>query len=630
MRKDTSPAVPEALHAGIVRLLIALAALLLAVFLEYGHDRQTAADAWLRDTSIRLHAGNAPDPRIAIVDIDETSLLRLGPWPWPRERIADLVELLLAQQQVRGVALDMVLPEAGSANGDSRLATLAEQAPLVMSQALDYVDRSRPLRVGTLSGSAHGLADVPLATATGYVANTSRFQRARCTGNIGFVPDGDGVLRSVPLASRFDAQVYPALSMALPLCSGLQLKPPYGVNSDGLWRLPFTRHWSAYTVVSAADVLTGAIPDGLLAGRYLIVGSSALGLGDRVATPLSASTAGMLVHATALGGLLDTASGLAPAAWPGRLIACLFALLATVCALFGFPRLSAARSLLMLVLMAVLWLSVSHWIIPHDPMFSPSGPLLTLLILLGFAIPFEWGRVQKESKHLLNMFQHYVSPAVIDELLRARGRMDPLAPRHLEVTTLISDMEGYASLVEGAPLVEAVALTRGFLDCLTGPVLESGGTLDKYTGDGLMAFWGAPLPITDHAEKALEAAREIHRRVAHFNATRIAQGKPKVRVRIGIESGLAMVGDLGTPFRSAYTAVGDSVNLASRLQELARELPHDILVGSHAAKLSRSRQLLPLGKTHLRGRHQSEEIFALAEGGTENSGTQGFQPELAI
>lgn len=621
----------------MVRTAIAVVALAATLAFEWVPTLQgyaPAPDFWLRDAAMRIAADKTVEQRLTVIDIDEASIQRLGPWPWPRDRIADLAEILLARYGARSVALDMVLPDPGSAGADARLAALGQHAPLVMAQALDYVPRPTPLRVGTLTGAASTLPVAPMARATGFIANHTSFAGARCIGNIGFVPDRDGVLRHIPLLTHFEDKAYPALSLALLQCAGESPALPSAALADsGLWPLPFARSWAAYTVIGAADVLAESAPRDRIAGRYVIVGSSALGLSDRVATPLTASTSGTLVHAAALTALLDQQSGAAPTPWAGRMIASLFSLAIVAIALLGFPRLSAARSLGLLALATLGWLGLAWMIMPHDLFFSPTAPLLTLLILLAAAIPFEWGRAQWESRRLLDMFQHYVAPPVLDELLRARGRLDPLAPRYLEVTTLISDMEGYATLVEGHSLEEAVALTRGFLDCLTGPVLDHGGTLDKYTGDGLMAFWGAPLPMADHADQALAAAREIRQRVAEFNQTRIAAGKPAVRVRIGVESGLAVVGDLGTPFRSAYTAVGDSVNVASRLQELARDLPHDILVGSRTARLARMQPLITLGQTHLRGRHQAEEIFALEEGATQNDGTQGlqgFQPELAI
>jgi adenylate cyclase len=160
---------------------------------------------------------------------------------------------------------------------------------------------------------------------------------------------------------------------------------------------------------------------------------------------------------------------------------------------------------------------------------------------------------------------------------------------------------------------EAVQLTRDFLDCLTRPVLEKGGTLDKYTGDGLVAFWGAPLPLAEHADLALDAAQQIILEVQRLSLARQLDGKPPLRVRIGIESGVAMAGDFGSSSRSIYTAVGDSVNTASRLQVLARNYPHDIIVGQGAVACAHRHRFCLLGEVTLRGKEKPTTLYALED-----------------
>ena len=166
------------------------------------------------------------------------------------------------------------------------------------------------------------------------------------------------------------------------------------------------------------------------------------------------------------------------------------------------------------------------------------------------------------------------------------------------------------------PMEEAAQLTCDFLDCLTRPVLARHGTLDKYTGDGLVAFWGAPLPCADHADLALDAAWEIVQEVRRFSAARQREGKPPLRVRIGIESGLAMAGDFGTSSRSIYTAVGDSVNVASRLEQLARDPSYDVIIGQGTASRTRRHRLKLLGDVVLRGKENPTTLYTLEPAGS--------------
>lgn len=602
------------LAAPLARAAIALLALALTVALEWNPAARPSffGNELLRDMFVRLHATDALDPRVLVVDIDEASIKRLGPWPWPRARIADLAEILLSRYQARGVALDIVLPDASDAPGDARLAALARYGPLVLGQAFDYdLDHKRPepVRSGVLAGAVPTLP--PGVPATGYLANHAGLAQARHTGNIGFIPDPDGVLRRVPLVTSYGQRQYPALALALLDCCNGQRLP--ALPADPLLRVDFKRDWTAYTVVSAADILDQAIAPAGASGRLVVIGSSSLGLTDRVATPFAASRPGLGVHAAMLSDLLDRAQGDTPAPWPGRLLAYACALGAVLLATFAFPRLSAAASVGLLGGASLLWLAIAFAAAPHDPLFSTTAPLATNLFLLAVAVPYQWQLTQRKSRRLLDTLRQYVAPGVVAELLRS-DMEDPLAPRLLDVTTLIADMQGYTSQVETLTMEEAAELTRAFLDCLTGPVIALGGTLDKYTGDGLVAFWGAPLPIEQHADLALDAALAIVQRVAALSRQREQAGLPPLRVRLGIESGAAMAGDFGTSFRSIYTAVGDSVNTASRLEQAARDFPHDVIVGAGTVERARRHRFLLLGERQLRGKGRSTTLYTLDTG----------------
>ena len=392
-------------------------------------------------------------------------------------------------------------------------------------------------------------------------------------------------------------------------CSGGR-PPPLAAGDDTLWRIPFQRQWESYTVVSAVDILQARLPATALSGRLALLGSSSLGLADRVATPLAASTSGLLVHAAALTSMLDVQAGIAPAAWPGGLIAIVYTLVLVGLASYTFPRLSALANVFLLALAAIVWFGIAWFVAPHDSMAVLSAPLASILFLLSVAVPFDWQVTQVKSLRLLGTLNQYVAQSVVAELLRS-NLTDPLSPVQREVTTLIADMEGYTRHVAALPVEEAARLTRDFLDCLTRPVLAQSGTLDKYTGDGLVAFWGAPLPNADHADLALEAARAIVLEVRRFSEARESLGMPRLRVRIGIESGIAMAGDFGSAFRSIYTAVGDSVNVASRLEQLARDFPYDVIVGPGTAAKATRHALRSLGDVVLRGKDTATALFAL-------------------
>lgn len=587
--------------------------MLLTVLAQWGPltDLSFFGNEWLRDRFVRIHGTTDPEPRILVVDIDEASMAALGPWPWPRSRVADMADILLSHYEARGVGLDILLPEAGDAAGDARLAALASHAPLVLAQAFDFDPdkrRPRPIREGVPAGALARYAGAAVA-ADGHIANHAGLAQARHVGNIGFVPDPDGTLRHVPLVASYQGKYYPALGLALASCCSGAAAPP--LPASGRMRIPFRRDWQAFTVVSAADILDQSIDPASARGRLVLIGSSSLGLGDRVTTPYAPSRPGLGVQAEILSALLDRQAGAAPAPWPGKLLGIGFALLSAVLAAFAFPRLPAMASVLLLGVVSLAWIGVAFLVAPHDASFSTTAPLATNLFLLAVAVPYQWQQAQRRSRHLLGTLRQYVAPEVVTQLLRS-DLADPLAPRQLDVTTLIADMEGYTTQVETLSMEESAELTTAFLDCLTGPVIAHQGTLDKYTGDGLVAFWGAPLPIAQHADLALDAACAIVARVAALSATREAAGHPPLRVRIGIESGLAMAGDFGTSFRSIYTAVGDSVNTASRLEQAARDFPHDVIVGAGTVERAQRHDFVELGERLLRGKGKPAMLYTPA------------------
>ena len=232
-----------------------------------------------------------------------------------------------------------------------------------------------------------------------------------------------------------------------------------------------------------------------------------------------------------------------------------------------------------------------------------------MLFLLA-AVHHEWRESRRNAQRLITTFSHYVAQPVIDEILRSDLAYS-LKPTLREVTVLIADMESYTQITSSLSLEDAAQLTKGFLDCLTRPVLEHAGTLDKYSGDGLVAFWGAPLPCPEQADRAVSAALDILNEVDSFNHEWTKQGFRPVRVRIGIESGQALVGDLGTPFRSTYTAVGDCINFASRLEATARDLPTQLVIGPAANAKLKNHSTYSLGVIAIRGTATRIEVFSV-------------------
>ncbi|MEN9313883.1 MAG: hypothetical protein RIS35_276 [Pseudomonadota bacterium] len=627
----------------IARVLLLALALALSILIQSrGQELPVArqVEAHARDLAMRTAAVDSGDPRLAVVDIDEASLKRIGPWPWSRARLADLAERLLSEGGARVVAFDMVLTEPSTTVsgrlGDERLASLAAQGWVIPAQAFDYVPRATPVRVGAVGGAIAATGLGPPAHATGHVGNFALFAQGRCVGNIGVVPDPDGKVRRIAPWTAWQGTAYPAYALAAIDCArpktdlaALTRRIP--TDAHGQWAIPFRIEPDSYLALPAAAVLEGGlarartsaqgegggVPDRdagrsaasrrPLEGRIVLIGSSALGLADQVATPLSNSVSGVSVHLAALSALLDLADGTGPVRPPGWAItawaivsvAALWLVLASGAGL----RWMAGSALAMLT----VWALIAGWSVVTGGPQTVTGPLWGYALLLTLHLPAEWSWAHRRVRSRTQLLSRYVARPVLDELLTQSGD-DPLAPRKAEITVLIADMQEYTRLTNDSSLEGAAWLTRGFLEQLTEPVLSHRGTLDRYTGDGLVAFWGAPIPVADHAQRAIDAAQAIVGNVRRFNATRRARGEEPVRVRIGIASGSALVGDLGTPFRISYTAVGDCINLASRLQQLSRQLEVDIAIAASSAALCGTDRFRSLGLVSVRGL-PDQEVF---------------------
>lgn len=602
--------------AAATRAFIAVMACVLAFALNTLHPVSIARlDESLRDSYQQLTASNIPEQRLTIVDIDEQTLRDVGKWPWPRSRVADLLETLLAGYGARAIGVDMVFPEAADPAGDERLEALALHAPLTLAQIFDYQPRSPALAIGYLGGVDQSAAAVS-AHAFGFIANQPALAQARCLGNIGYVPDSDGVLRRIPLATEFEGRAYHHFTLALMQCAGL-LNPAAAISPRidhaGFWRIAKWRSLDAYTVIPASAILDQTAPRELLEGRLVLIGSSALSLGDRVSIPIASLAAGVMVHAEALSALLDQAQ----APLPSQSLVSILWLNAWVVGGIGIfmllvGRVGAWGSVVCLAGLTAGWVLLALWAVKSQLEFSLTAPLASYLFLLCTSIPFEWWQAQRRNRRLIDTLGHYVAPSVLDEILR-QGLPNGLNPVLREVTVLIADMEGYTANTTALSLDAVAELTKSFLDALTRPVLAHGGTLDKYTGDGLVAFWGAPLLCADQADRAARVALEILAAVASLNIERQQRGFSPVRVRIGIESGVALVGDLGTSFRSTYTAVGDCINHASRLESAARDFPVPLIIGGAAAAKLKQHSVTALGTITLRGTQSAIDVFTLAE-----------------
>lgn len=559
----------------------------------------------VRDALMKINRDFSIDSHIVIVDINDASLNSIGPWPWSRQQLAELIERLVIYDQAEQVILDIVLPEAKDRLGDGILLQFAQSKRLVLAQALDYVPREEGVQVGRLSGAMRTLS--PTAKATGYIANHDGLNTAPCVGNIGYIPDRDGQVRRIPLWTEWQGEHYPALALAALICQNpsIALK---SINHASAWPIPYHKNYDSFESLSAQEILTGMRPTGRLKGKIVLIGASALGLSDQVATPLSSQVSGVMVHASALAGILEMnfQSSLTDwIAWPLMviMISLLWLLLVGKCSQLGHLRWT-----LILPLLFSWYLWAIHAIQSANPI-TISAPLLGMSFLLIVLLPLEWWSSRQLFQRSLKLLSKYVGSTVLEELSH-QDYSQVLKPQLKEVTVLVVDLESYTQLVKRTSLDEAAVLTKRFLSLMTDVVITYQGTLDKYTGDGLIAFWGAPKTKPEDAKQAVRAALELQNTLNTWNEDRKALGQEALIVRVGIATGLALVGDLGTSFRSTYTAVGNCVNLAARLQLAARHQPIKILIDDKTRQKIQGMSFHALGPIDIRGIDLPEHVFS--------------------
>lgn len=617
----------------VVVLLVLLVGFLIAQRLWQPGFFQRA-EHQLQDLTMRVLQSDTPQPGLVIVDIDESSLNTLGYWPWPRDLIRELLHILIEEYRAAIVGLDMVFPEnSKDPRADSGLAEFVAKHPVVISQAFDFEKREIPVNSGHVSGAMGALSlrnQQAIPVATGHVGNYRSLAESAAAGHITPLFDEDGQVRRVAPIIRWQGQDYPMLPLqilrkrlgaaALPQIetkSGVQLLhalPEAGItlplDDRGYWQIPYRYSDRAYVFIPVVDILERRVAPDLVAGKIILIGSSSLGLADQVQTPLEAKAPGVLVHAQMISSLQEQMNAPLPRnvgvwAWAGWALT-----LVMLAFLLRQGRVGAA--LFLSFAFSALWLALAALSGRWGWQFSVAMPLLGYGAALVVLVPFEWHVAQLASKRLYQGFKDYVPPIVLEQLLEL-GDHSVLEPQRRELTVLFVDIEGYSGLAEKLQPEVLAGLTNQVLEVLTRVIHQTHGTLDKYMGDALMAFWGAPLDCPDHADRALDAALRMIQEIDKLNAQRCAHGLFAIRVRIGINTGEATVGDMGTGFRRAYTAIGDVVNTAARLQAKAKDCGCHILIGENTAQRVVRHPLCVVGPLELRGKRHVETAFTLKE-----------------
>ncbi|RPH44713.1 MAG: adenylate/guanylate cyclase domain-containing protein [Burkholderiales bacterium] len=619
------------------RLVLGLGTVVLAVACELGMVSLPLVDTldrYLYDTRLRLQPAR-PNNRVLIVDIDERSLKEQGRWPWSRETLAKLTTTIAREGGARAIGFDMVFAEP-HAQQDPPLMRALAGTPV----ALGYYFSSElgAVSTGMLPPSVFPssvLQDRKLSVTTwnGYGANVVPLQRAaRSAGFFNPVVDRDGVVRALPLLAEYKGQLYESLAVAmLRIYFG---NAPLTLRADGLHadslgfgpggehaRVPISEGTTAlvpfqgrggasssrFRYVSATDVLDGRIEPRLFRDRIVLIGTSAPGLTDLRATPVSEVYPGVEIHASLIAGALEGTIRTKPA--EAQVIAAVaIAVVGGVAALSmaGAGVLGIAATTMVGLSTMFAWNAIAYanlgWVVPL------AAGVLALIVVAAMNLVAGYVTEGRSRRAVIGLFGQYVAPQLVERMAHDPDNV-PLESRNKELTILFADIRGFTRMAENMDPQQLRDYLNRFLTAMTEVIHAYNGTVDKYIGDAVMAFWGAPVDDPMHADHAVAAAIAMQREVARLNREFEANGWPPLVVGIGINTGVVRVGDMGSRLRRAYTVIGDAVNLASRLEGLSKKYDLPIVIGDATRRAVRAIALQYVAQSEVYGRTEPVKVW---------------------
>lgn len=586
---------------------------------------------------------------VRIIDIDDESLRRLGQWPWPRTRIAELVNRL-QQAEPASIAFDIVFAEPDRTSPaamlrqwqlppeiqrqieqlpdhDAVLAAAIENTPTALGFLLER--NAPPGAAPEIKARYVTLGAPPLphlhafAAATGALPALER--AARGSGAISFIPDADGVVRRVPLIVRQGDSMLPSLAAeALRLAQGASnyvtlANPEANLGLAGIrvgqLELPTTAQgevWLHYTAPVAAryipawKVLAGEVPDTALNGRILLVGTSAQGLMDLRFSPLGGIIPGVEIHAQAIEQLLAGESLQIPA-WSSAAVALIIIVGGLLVGCAGLYLDVVFSFAVFLALIAAL-VAGSWRLFACGVLFDPVTPGLALTFSYALCGIVRHRLTERRQRWIKRVFSRYVSPNLVAYLIKQPDALE-LGGRRQECSFVFTDLAGFTSWIENADPEAAVALINEYLDRMIAIAFAHEGTLDRIVGDAVVIMFSAPVAQVDHQCRALTCAMEMQRFSRQYADQLAKQGVAFGRTRIGVHSGEVIVGNFGGKTIFDYRALGDPINTAARLESANKQF--GTLVCASEATLSGCPgwPARPVGRVILKGKTQELVVF---------------------
>lgn len=615
------------------------------------------------DTRLKITLPKHVDKKVVIVDIDEKSLEEIGQWPWNRNILARINDVLFDYYQIKSIGYDIVFAEKDVDEGAKLLDKMASGSLKNDPEFIKEYQRVMPslqhdqlfaeslknrktvmgfvMNTDTIKGvlpkaitrlDDKTLDKLAISKSQGYTANLKMLQQSAFSGGFfdNILLDGDGVFRRVPLLQVYNNELHESLALALTRVAtgspSVEMVVANNENSDDLFLewvtigeiaipvdqhsgvlVPYIGEQKSFRYISATDVLNKRVDKKILSGKITLFGTSAPGLLDLRTTPLEAAYPGVEIHANIIQGILDGRILHAPGYTKGYefILISLIGILLT----FTLPALSALYSTLVIVASITLLIATNFYAWTSAQLVLPiASPVLLVVLLFALQMTYGFFVESRNKRQLAHLFGQYVPPELVDEMSKKMERIN-LDGEMREMSVLFSDVRGFTTISESLEPKELTEYINAFLTPITKVIHDDRGTIDKYMGDAVMAFWGAPLEDDQHALHALNAAIGIVERMKTLREDFSRKQWPEIYVGVGVNTGIMNVGNKGSEFRVDYTILGDAVNLGSRLEGLTRIYDVDIITSEFTRHAVPEYEYRELDRVRVKGKDKPVTIY---------------------
>jgi adenylate cyclase len=615
------------------------------------------------DARLEITLPDDVDKQVVIVDIDEKSLDEIGQWPWNRNILAKINDVLFDYYQIKAIGYDIVFAEEDIDEGakllksmatgplqddpefideyhrvlpslqhDQRFAEALKDRKTVMGFVMDTdtIKGELPSAITELDNNT--LKKLALHKAKGYTANLKSLQDSAFSGGFFNNPllDDDGVFRRVPLLQIYENQLHESLALALTRAAtgspAIEMVVETNEDSDDLFLewvtigeiaipvdhssgvlVPYIGMQKSFEYISATDVLNKRVDKDILNGKITLFGTSAPGLLDLRTIPLEPAYPGVEVHANIIQGILDGRILHAPGYTKGFefILITFIGIVLT----FTLPMLSALFSTLIILGSIVFLIATNFYAWTNAQLVLPiAAPVLLVVLLFALQMTYGFFVESRGKRQLAHLFGQYVPPELVEEMSLKMEEIN-LDGEMREMSVLFSDVRGFTTISESLEPKELTDYINAFLTPITKVIHDNRGTIDKYMGDAVMAFWGAPLEDDQHALHALNAAIGIVERMKSLRQEFSEKHWPEIYVGVGVNTGHMNVGNKGSEFRVDYTILGDAVNLGSRLEGLTKIYGVDIITSEFTRHAVPEYEYRELDKVRVKGKDKPVAIY---------------------